>query len=158
MGKGSNFGSIVFGFMAGSIVTATAAYIMVARDMERLKKEKQRLEEEQMMGEESTRSTTSLIGSRSAAAALAASGEHVGFLTDIMKQLWSYIKVAGADSIRETVEPMFPSMMPGPLANLKFTKIDLGTVPIRMDNVVVHNVDRKSNTLQFDLDLIWDGT
>jgi hypothetical protein len=37
----------------------------------------------------------------------------VGFLTEIMKQLWSYIKVAGADSIRETVEPMFPEMMPG---------------------------------------------
>ena len=74
-----------------------------------------------------------------------------------MKQLWGYIKVAGAASIKETVEPMFKDMMPSALSSLHFTKIDLGSIPIRMDNVVVHKVDAKSNTLQFDLDLIWDG-
>ena len=91
------------------------------------------------------------------AAAIAASGEHVGFLTDILKNLWPYIRVAGAASIKDTVEPMFKDMMPPGLKGLQFTKIELGTVPIRMDNVVVHKVDQKNNTLQFDLDMVWDG-
>ena len=155
MGGRSSWGSLVFGFVAGSALTAAAAYVVVARDMERLQKEKQRLEEEiSMDGSQRSRGLT--VG-KSAAAAIAASGEHVGFLTDIMKQLWGYIRVAGAASIKETVEPMFKDMMPGPLKGLHFTKIDLGTVPIRMDNVVVHKVEQKNNTLQFDLDLVWDG-
>lgn len=40
---------------------------------------------------------------------------------------------------------------------MQFTKIDLGNVPIRLDNVVVHDVDLDSNTLTFDVDVVWDG-
>jgi len=83
--------------------------------------------------------------------------EQVGFLTDIMKQLWPYINIAGSDTIRDTAEPMFKEMMPGPLATLHFTKIDLGTVPIRLDNVTIHDVNLEENTLQFDMDVVWDG-
>lgn len=31
--------------------------------------------------------------------------------------------------IKDIVEPMFKTMLPGPLASLHFTKIDLGSVP-----------------------------
>ena len=83
--------------------------------------------------------------------------EQVGFLADIVKQLWPYINIAVSDTIRDTAEPMFEKMLPAPLRSLHFTKIDLGTVPIRLDNVVVHDVDLESSALAFDLDVIWDG-
>ena len=51
-------------------------------------------------------------------------------------------KVAGEKEIKDTVEPSFADL-PGPLAKLHFTKIDLGTVPIRMDNVIVHKVQKQ---------------
>lgn len=154
---GGNTGALFFGFLAGSALTAAAAYLVVSRDLERLAKEKKRLEEEHGATSGTSRSAGTGPLVKSSAAAVAAAGEHVGFLTDIMKQLWGYVKVAGAASIKETVEPMFKDMMPGPLAGLHFTKIDLGSIPIRMDNAIVHKVDSKNNTLQFDLDLVWDG-
>ena len=162
MGGTSNLGSLLLGFATGSVLTAVAAYIVTARDLERLQKENKRLQDDSTLLssedlEASMRGRGLFSGSSSAVIASSSPGEQVGFLTDILKQLWGYIRVAGAASIKETVEPMFADMMPGPLKGLKFTKIDLGTVPIRMDNVVVHKVDHKNHTLQFDLDMVWDG-
>ena len=76
------------------------------------------------------------------------------FLTDILEQLWVYIKIAGADTIRESVEPSFADL-PGPMKTCRFTNIDLGDVPIRMDNIVVHPLE--NGMMKFDLDLVWDG-
>ena len=81
--------------------------------------------------------------------------ENVNFLSDILNRLWPYIAAAGADMVRETVEPMFKEMMPGPLASLRFTKIDLGKAPILLDNVIVHEL--KNGNVQFDLDVTWDS-
>lgn len=157
MGGSSNLGSLLLGLAAGSVLTGVAAYVVTASDLARLRKENKRLQQKQQDGGGNDEVVSRSASSRSAAAAIAASGEHVGFLTDILKNLWPYIRVAGASSIKETVEPMFKDMMPGPLKGLQFTKIDLGTVPIRMDNVVVHKVDQKNNMLQFDMDMVWDG-
>ena len=52
------------------------------------------------------------------------------FLNDIVKQLWPNINAAGSKMVKEIVEPMFKTMLPGPLATLHFTKIDLGPVPL----------------------------
>jgi len=153
---GGNTGALVLGFLAGSALTAAAAYVFIDSDLKRLRKEKKLLEEARM-GVDATARSAGSPALKSSALAVSAAGEHVGFLSDIMKQLWGYVRVAGAASIKETVEPMFKDMMPGPLSGLHFTKIDLGSIPIRMDNVVVHKVDAKNNTLQFDLDLVWDG-
>lgn len=35
--------------------------------------------------------------------------------------------------------------------------IDLGKVPVQLDNVVVHKLADDSSSVQFDLDVIWDG-
>ena len=35
--------------------------------------------------------------------------------------------------------------------------MDLGQVPIKLDNIVVHQIDKEKGVLQFDMDLIWDG-
>jgi len=83
--------------------------------------------------------------------------EHVGFLSSIMRELWPYVDKAGSAMVRDMMEPMFAEMLPGPLKTLKFIKLDLGHVPVQLDNVVVHKISDDSNSVQFDLDVIWDG-
>ena len=79
------------------------------------------------------------------------------FLSDLIAQLWPLISAALAVKIQEKVEPRFATL-PGPLATLRFVKIDLGTVPMRLDNVVVHELQtHPKRTLQFDMDCHWDG-
>jgi hypothetical protein len=79
-------------------------------------------------------SRSAVNASYAAAVSNAAGG---GLLTGIMAQLWSHMNKAIAKSVKETVEPMFKEMLPGPLSSLHFTQLDLGTVPIRMDNVSI---------------------
>ncbi|KAI0134695.1 C2 domain-containing protein [Xylariales sp. AK1849] len=88
---------------------------------------------------------------------LSASGgtESAGFLNDIIKQLWPNINVAGCKMVKEIVEPMFASMLPGPLATLKFVKLDLGDIPMRVSAVDVHKAD--NGGIKLDMDVIWEG-
>lgn len=75
-------------------------------------------------------------------------------ISDLVAGLWPFIRLAMAKKIEEKVSPRFKAL-PGPLATMRFVKIDLGTCPMRLDNVVVH--ERNKTTLQFDLDVDWDG-
>jgi hypothetical protein len=129
MGRGAMIG----GFLAGCVVTVAALSFLAS---ERKKKK-------------------SHDQSRTVAAILASNVDHVNFLADILARLWPYINVAGGDMIRDTVEPMFSEMMPGPFKSLHFTKVDLGKVPILLDNIVVHEL--KDGVVQFDLDVIWNS-
>ncbi|KAF3928571.1 hypothetical protein AA313_de0200794 [Arthrobotrys entomopaga] len=90
-------------------------------------------------------------------AKLAASGgtESVEFLNDIVEQLWPNINVAGCKMIKDIVEPMFASMLPGPLATLQFTKLDLGPVPIKLSEVDVHKTD--TGGIKLDMSVTWHG-
>jgi hypothetical protein len=85
-------------------------------------------------------------------------GTHVNFLSDIMSRLWPYINRAGSEMIRTTVEPMFADMMPGPMKSLKFTKVDLGSIPMVLDNVIVHDLNPHDGSLQFDWDVTWHSS
>ncbi|KAF6802067.1 c2 domain-containing protein [Colletotrichum sojae] len=89
---------------------------------------------------------------------LTASGgtESAGFLNDIIVQLWPHINIAAGRMTKEIVEPMFEKMLPGPLATLKFVKIDLGHVPMRFSEVDVHKTD--NDGIKLDMDLDWEGT
>jgi Ca2+-dependent lipid-binding protein len=82
-------------------------------------------------------------------------GEQAGFLNDIVEQLWPNICVAGAKIIKEAVEPILASTLPGPLANLRFVKLDFGHVPIRFSNVDVHKTT--SQGIKLDMDVNWEG-
>lgn len=57
--------------------------------------------------------------------------------------------------IKEIVEPMFASMLPGPLATLHFVKLDLGTVPLKLLHVDVHRLDQGG--IKLDMDVSWQG-
>jgi hypothetical protein len=57
--------------------------------------------------------------------------------------------------IKDIAEPMFKTMLPGPLASLHFTKVDLGSVPIVFSNVLVTQTDTQG--IKLDLNVDWDG-
>ncbi|KAK3333041.1 hypothetical protein B0T19DRAFT_398766 [Cercophora scortea] len=82
-------------------------------------------------------------------------GETPVFLNNLVGLLWPNICVAAGKMIKEIAEPMFATMLPGPLSSLHFTKIDLGTVPIRFDNVEVTKTE--NGGIKLDLDVDWDG-
>lgn len=88
---------------------------------------------------------------------LTASGgtESAGFLNDLIAELWPNINVAGCRMIKEIVEPMLASMLPGPLSSLHFVKLDLGTVPIRISKVDVLRTD--TGGIKLDMDVVWEG-
>ncbi len=50
---------------------------------------------------------------------------------------------------------MFKTMLPGPLASLHFTKIDLGPVPLRLSNVKTTKTE--TGGINLDLNLDWVG-
>lgn len=72
-----------------------------------------------------------------------------------MKQLWPNINVAVSKMIKEIVEPMFKTMLPGPLKTLHFTKIDLGPVPLRLSNAKTTKTE--VDGIQLDLNVDWVG-
>lgn len=76
-------------------------------------------------------------------------------LNDIVKYLWPNINAAGSQMVKEMVEPMFKTMLPGPLATLHFTKIDLGPVPLRFSNA--KTIKTESDGIQLDLNVDWVG-
>jgi len=78
---------------------------------------------------------------------------HESFLTEVIGQLWDYLNVAGGDMVRETLEPMLSAMTPA----IFVVKMDLGKVPICMDNIVVHQIQKDAGVLQFDMNVVWDG-
>ena len=63
--------------------------------------------------------------------------------------------MATARSIKEITEAMFPTMLPAPLNTLYYKKIDLGHVPMHLENVDVHTTENGGIALELDVD--WDG-
>lgn len=53
------------------------------------------------------------------------------------------------------MEPMFKTMLPGPLATLHFTKIDLGATPLVLSNVKVTKTAHDG--IKLDLNVDWKG-
>lgn len=81
--------------------------------------------------------------------------EREGLLTGILAQLWDNINKAVCQIVKEQVEPTFATILPSPLNTLRFTKLDLGRTPIRLDNIIVH--EKHHGVVQFDVDINWDG-
>lgn len=141
---------MIAAFLAGS--AATAAYGIYSKKAK---------EEDGAAAESTARGLGAIVAgtnrSMNVRSAVGSStNQREGFLSDILEQLWSYINVAASQTIKESVEPEFKTL-PGPLSTLHFIKVDLGDVPIRLDNIVVHDIDKATNTLQMDLDVQWDG-
>lgn len=55
--------------------------------------------------------------------------------------------------VKDIVEPMFKTMLPGPLKSLHFTKIDLGPVPLRLSNAKTTKTD--ADGIKLDLNVDW---
>ena len=96
-------------------------------------------------------------GALAAASSVTRSGS---FLTDLIASIWTQVNEAVCTEIKNTVEPMFKDMLPGPLKTLHFTKLDLGSVPLRLDNCIVHECKTNMNGTKYvamELDVVWDG-
>lgn len=78
-----------------------------------------------------------------------------GFLNDVVGLLWPNINVAASKMIKDIVEPMFVTLLPGPLSSLRFSKLDLGSVPMKLTNVDVHKTEGQG--INIDMDVDWDG-
>jgi Ca2+-dependent lipid-binding protein len=76
-------------------------------------------------------------------------------LNDIVKYSWPNINAAGSKMVKDIVEPMFKTMLPGPLKTLHFTKIDLGPVPLRLSNVKTTKTEEDG--IRLDLNVDWVG-
>lgn len=57
--------------------------------------------------------------------------------------------------VKEMVEPMLASMLPGPLSSLHFVKLDLGPVPLRISRVDVLRTEQGG--IKLDMDVDWEG-
>lgn len=57
--------------------------------------------------------------------------------------------------VKTTVEPMFKTMLPGPLSSLHFTKIDFGHVPLKISNVKTTKTDHDG--IKLDMNVDWEG-
>jgi hypothetical protein len=76
-------------------------------------------------------------------------------LNEIVAQLWPNIRVAANQMVKDIVDPMFKKMLPGPLATLHFTKVELGPVPMVLSNVKVTKTPHDG--IKLDLNLDWHG-
>lgn len=77
------------------------------------------------------------------------------FLNQIVAALWPNINVAGSQMTKDIADPMFKTMLPGPLSSLHFTKVDLGNVPMTFSNVVVTKTE--TNGIKLDMNVDWKG-
>lgn len=57
--------------------------------------------------------------------------------------------------IKDIADPMFKTMLPGPLASLHFTKVELGDIPMIFSNVRVTKT--ATDGIKLDLNVDWDG-
>lgn len=56
---------------------------------------------------------------------------------------------------KDIVEPILESTLPGPLANLRFVKLEFGHIPFRFSNVDVHKTT--TDGIKLDMDVNWEG-
>jgi Ca2+-dependent lipid-binding protein len=56
---------------------------------------------------------------------------------------------------KEIVEPILASTLPGPLKNLRFTKLDFGTEPLRVGAVDVHKTT--TGGIKLDMNITWES-
>lgn len=57
--------------------------------------------------------------------------------------------------IKEIVEPILASTLPGPLSSIRFAHLDLGPVPIHINDVDVHKTELGG--IKLDLNVVWES-
>lgn len=130
----SNFAAVTAGFVLGSTATTVALLYLHKHYTQAL------------LAEHSSKPSSS------PSASSLAIHDRVNFLSDLVKALWRNLDPALSATIIEMIEPSFKDMLPGPLSRLRFTSLRLGSKPMRLDNITVHE---KNGIVQFDMDMTW---
>lgn len=146
-GSSAVFAAALGGFMVGAGLTFAATYCFWAQPSKTTVRDPEK------------NNVFSSSQQRSAYAAASSVERSESFLADLLASLWKQINIMATEKIQRTVAPIFQTL-PGPLASLRFTKVCLGHVPLRLDNIVVHECTKNSfgrDYVQFDVDVVWDG-
>ncbi len=88
------------------------------------------------------------------------------FISAVLNQLWDHMNIAISNTIKQILEPTLKDL-PVPL---HFTRLDLGNIPIKTQNMLIHPVNLSNDGdiltptikqsqagVQIDMDIIWDG-
>ena len=144
--------SLFTGILIGSTATALVVYYFLTGsddddgdDSSTKKSRKEKFMDQIMSKSQTHKSTRRVLGRYN---------PETSFFTDVVAELWPYIKVAAADRVQQKVEPQFSSL-PAPMNTCQFIKVDLGDTPFTMNNIVVHPI--QNGTVQWDFDYYWDG-
>jgi hypothetical protein len=177
---GSSSSTFVSGLVVGSAVTAIVFYISTYDGRKRrFNDEEEGDEEPSLLNSEASR----LVKSRSMAAGFSSSfspaktflrglnrsllhntsaaygatdTDTASFFTRIIGELWDHLRIAAADQVQSSIEPYFVGMPP-PINTCRFTKVDLGNVPFKMNRMVVHPKTSSNDFVQWDFDVEWDS-
>lgn len=95
-------------------------------------------------------SSTSVFGGSPDAGTTTSDVSQVNFFTDLLKALWPELDVAVSKMIRASCEEIFATLTP----KIIVQKMHLGTVPMRMENIIV---SRQGNSVRVTLDCLWNG-
>lgn len=79
----------------------------------------------------------------------------VNFFTDLLKALWPELDVAVSKMIRASCEEIFATLTP----KIKVQKMQLGNVPMRMENIQVlrQTKNQSSSSIRLTMDVVWNG-
>jgi hypothetical protein len=166
-GNSSGNGLLWVAALGGLVVGGLAGAVMTAKLWSRNEDDDKRITEKQQLPPgvksrslDSMDSGAAMSSSWYNASLDQATTTHVNFLSDILDRLWPYINRGGCQLMRETMEPMFAETLPSPLQSLRFVKLDLGTIPIVVDNILVH--ERKTHGdkeyVVFEWDVTWHSS
>merc|ERR1711971_1436577 len=95
-----------------------------------------------------------MISSSKAAVVASGGPESLGWLNDILHQMWPKTCIASANIVRESVEPALADLPP-PISSLRFNKIFFGDTPPKFGRIDVHT--RTENSIKLNIDVTWEG-
>jgi len=71
-------------------------------------------------------------------------------LCSVFEQLWKHASVAASAAIKDALEPTLATLK----VPMRFVKLDLGDVPVRVENIFVHNLEDSTEALEQHLEYL----
>lgn len=83
--------------------------------------------------------------------------QRVGFLNQIIDQLWPHVNQALCTMCRAELEPVLKDQKPSWIASIKLSRFDLGNRPPQINGVKVYPKSSTPEEVDIELDFTWAG-
>lgn len=83
--------------------------------------------------------------------------ERVGWVNEVLDQLWPYVNEAVCTTARERLDPMLAENKPGWISSIKLFRFDLGEKPPQANGVKVYKSPAAKDQVIIEADFIWAG-